>query len=121
MRLEQPDIARLWDILEAARFALEDTRGMTYGEFLKNRTTRQAVERNLEIIGEAARQLTQHCRESIPGVPWRSMIGLRNILAHEYGDVRYEVLWHIVTVQLGTLMDTIEATGADQPPQDSDL
>jgi len=116
MRLDAKDMARLWDMLDAARTAVEFTVGIGFEGFLKDRKTRNAVERNLEIIGEAARCVSQETREGLSDIPWRSVIGLRNVLAHEYGEIRYEILWTIVDSKLPPLIARLEAIGVDSPP-----
>jgi uncharacterized protein with HEPN domain len=116
MRPDDKDMARLWDILDAAKAVVEFTRGLRFEDFLKDRKTRNAVERNLEIVGEAARCVSPETRENHPGIPWRSMIGLRNVLAHEYGDIRYEILWTIIRNKLALLIKHLEDMGVDNPP-----
>ncbi len=110
------DMARLWDMLDAAKAAVEFTSGLRFEDLLKDRKTRHAVERSLEIIGEAARRVSSETREKHPDIPWRAMIGLRNVLAHEYGDVRYEVLWSIISGKLPPLIRRLEDMGVDNPP-----
>jgi len=116
MRPDAKDMARLWDMLDAARTAVEFTKGVGFEDFLQDRKTRNAVERNLEIIGEAARCVSQGTRDNLFDIPWRSVIGLRNVLAHEYGEIRYEILWTIVRDKLTPLIARLEATGVDSPP-----
>ena len=116
MRLDSRDMARLWDMLDAARTAVEFTKRLGFEDFLNDRKTRNAVERNLEIIGEAARYVSQETRESLSDIPWRSVIGLRNVLTHEYGDIRYEILWTVVHDKLPPLIQRLEAMGVDSPP-----
>ena len=116
MRPDTKEMARLWDMLDAARTAVEFTKGLGFEDFLKDRKTRNAVERNLEIIGEAARCVSQETRESLSDIPWRSVIGLRNVLAHEYGEIRYEILWTVVRDKLAPLIARLEAMGVDSPP-----
>lgn len=116
MQPDAKDMARLWDILDAARTAVEFTGGVGFEDFLRDRKTRNAVERNLEIIGEAARCVSRETRESLSSIPWRSMIGLRNALAHEYGEIRYEILWTVVRDKLIPLIARLEAMGVDRPP-----
>ena len=116
MRPEIKDMARLWDMLDAAKTANEFTRGLRFEEFLEDRKTRHAVERNLEIIGEAARCVSPETRDNLSDIPWRSMIGLRNVLAHEYGEIRYEILWTIIQDKLGPLIVRLEAIGVNNPP-----
>jgi uncharacterized protein with HEPN domain len=110
------DMSRLWDMLDAARTAVEFTQELRFEDFVRDRKTRNAVERNLEIIGEAARFVSPETRESYPDIPWRSMIGLRNVLAHEYGEIRYEILWTIISKKLTPLIRQLEEIGVDNPP-----
>jgi uncharacterized protein with HEPN domain len=116
MPLDVRDAARLWDMLDAARAAVEFTAGQQFQQFLADRKTRNAVERNLEIIGEAARCVSTDAKERHPEIPWKSMIGLRNVLAHEYGEIRYEILWSVVQSKLDSLIRQLEAMKVDCPP-----
>ena len=110
------DMARLWDMPDAARTAVEFTTGVRFEEFVADRKTRNAVERNLEIIGEAARCVSAGLRDNLPEIPWRSIIGLRNVLTLEYGEIRYEVQWTIIQDKLSPLTRQLEAMGVDSPP-----
>lgn len=114
MRPDSKDMARLWDMLDAARTAVEFTGGLRFEEFLKDRKTRNAVERNLEIIGEAARCVSPETCKAFPEIPWRSMVGLRNVLAHEYGEIRYEILWTVIGNKLLPLIERLEKLGVDR-------
>ncbi len=116
MHPDHKDMARLWDMLDAARTAVEFTKGLRFEDFLGDRKTRNAVERNLEIIGEAARSVSPETRENNSDIPWRALIGLRNVLAHEYGDIRYEILWDIIREKLAQLIERLEDMGVDNPP-----
>lgn len=116
MQPDPKDMARLWDMLDAARTAVEFTKDLRFEDFLKDRKTRHAVERSLEIIGEAARFVSPGTRKELPDIPWRSIIGLRNVLVHEYGDIRYEILWAIIQDKLGPLIRRLDTMGVDNPP-----
>jgi len=116
MQPDAKDMARLWDMLDAARTAVEFTEPLRFEDFLKDRKTRNAVERNLEIIGEAARRVSAKTCARCPDIPWRSIIGLRNVLAHEYGEIRYEILWAIIKDKLAPLITQLEGMGVDNPP-----
>ena len=116
MRPDDKEMSRLWDMLDAARMAVEFTRDLNCEDFLMDRKTRNAVERNLEIIGEAARCLSLETRNAYPDIPWKSIIGLRNIIAHEYGEILYENLWGICMNRLPILITELEAIGVDNPP-----
>jgi uncharacterized protein with HEPN domain len=69
---------------------------------------RMAVERGLELLGEAARRVSASFRESHPEIPWRSLIGLRNVLAHDYGEIRHDRLWEIATRDAPALVRQLE-------------
>ena len=72
-------------------------------QFKSDRKTRDAVIRNLEVIGEATRNLPETLKEATVEVDWRKVAGLRNILAHEYFGVSIPILWDVVQNKLGPL------------------
>ncbi|MBW7865876.1 MAG: DUF86 domain-containing protein [Candidatus Hydrogenedentes bacterium] len=119
MPLDVKDAARLWDMLDAARTAAGFTKGLTFAQYTADRKTRNAVERNLEIIGEAARHVSNDARDMFPDIPWSSVIGLRNIIAHEYGEILHEKVWGICRDRLPALIGQFEQTGVENvPPKD---
>jgi uncharacterized protein with HEPN domain len=97
------------DILEATEKIKRYTKGLTYEAFEKNDMSVDAVIRNLEIIGEAARNIPEDIREKFPGIPWTRMIGLRNIAVHEYFGVDLGIIWEIITKNLPETKPKIEA------------
>jgi uncharacterized protein with HEPN domain len=114
MRPEERDKGYVWDMLDAA-LAIEDfVRGKTYRDYVADRMLRGAVERHIEIIGEAARRLSDELRRGHPEIPWRSIIGQRNVLAHEYGEVRHEAIWGIATRRLSELIAALRAILPDE-------
>jgi uncharacterized protein with HEPN domain len=76
------DEAYLLDILTAARKILLFTDSVTWEQFEQDEILQNAVIRWLEIIGEAARSLSDETKNTHPGIPWRGMIGMRNRLIH---------------------------------------
>ncbi|HXV21826.1 MAG TPA: DUF86 domain-containing protein [Desulfuromonadales bacterium] len=78
----------------------EYTAGMSYEAFLGNRLVIDAVVRNLEVIGEAARHIPDDVQTRFPHVPWVEMKGMRNILIHEYFGVSLEIVWKTVQENL---------------------
>jgi len=91
------------DILEAIGNVREYVKGMDYGAFARDKKTRDAVVRNLEIIGEAAGRLPETVRSAAPEIEWRKIMSLRNILAHEYFGVSLPVVWDVVQNKLPPL------------------
>lgn len=85
----------LWDIIDACSDIIDFTKNLSFHDFLENKIVRFAVERQLLVIGEATNHLSEEFRLSKQEIPWRQMIGLRNIIAHEYGEILAERIWKI--------------------------
>ena len=100
--------AYLWDMREAARLITQFLRGATYARFESDEMMQSAVERQLEIIGEAARRVTPEFQQVHPEIPWRSMIGLRNILIHDYGEVKLDRVWLIASARIPELAGLLD-------------
>lgn len=102
------DLDFLRDILEAARRIESYTEGMTYEAFLGDTKTQDAVIRNLEIIGEATKNLSAEVREEHHDVPWRGMAGVRDRLIHDYFGINLDIVWQIITDELPLAAGQIE-------------
>lgn len=76
-------------------------------EFLGSPLIQDAVIRNLEIIGEAAGKLSDATKERVSDVPWRGVVGLRNVLVHGYRDVDIETVWRVIAEDLQPLLDGV--------------
>jgi len=105
MQPEQRDAAYLWDMLDAATSAQRLISGMGSAHYSSDRRTQLAVERCLEIVGEAARNISVGFREAYPEVPWRQIIGQRNVLIHEYGEIKQERVWKTVSEDIPMLIE----------------
>lgn len=88
------------DIKEAAGKIKKYTAGMSYDEFLQDIKTQDAVIRNFEIIGEATKNLPADFKDRYPAVEWKQVAGLRDVMAHGYYRVDFEVIWEIITDKL---------------------
>ena len=104
MRPEDRDTAHLWDMREAAREVLEFIEGVHYARFASDKVLRYAVERQLHVIGEAARRISVSFKEAHPEIPWKGIIAQRNVLAHEYGEILVERIWRVATERLPELV-----------------
>lgn len=85
------------DIVESMGKVRRYTRDMDYDAFVQDERTVDAVIRNLEVIGEASKSIPSKVRAKYPGIPWKNMIGLRNITIHEYFGVDLTIIWEIIT------------------------
>lgn len=90
------------DILESISYINEYVDGMTFNDFASDRKTRDAVIRNLEIIGEAARALPDEIKQRT-NIEWHKIVALRNILIHEYFGVNLKLVWDVVQNKLEEL------------------
>ena len=121
MRPEERDTAYLWDMQAAAQDAVRILGDLNMDEFLdsEHETTRLAVERKLEILGEAARRTSGKLRDAHPEVPWKDVIGLRNVISHQYDKVNYEEIFGIVRDRLPELLGVLAPLIPTPPETDA--
>lgn len=117
MQPSKQDAAYLWDMLDAAKAVREFVSNRTYIDYQKDRMLRSAVERNIEIVGEAARHVSEDLQRAHQDIPWKSIVGQRNILAHEYGEVKHERIWAVATGRIPELIVNIEKLIPPSPPE----
>jgi uncharacterized protein with HEPN domain len=99
----------LKDILDAIENVEEYTENLSFKKFKTNKLVRDAVIRNLEIIGEAAKNIPEEIRKNHPEIEWPKIAGLRDKLAHNYFEVDMEILWNIIKDELPDLKNKISA------------
>lgn len=95
------------DILEAAKRIEKYTKGLTLEKLKRNELIIDGVVRNLEIIGEAVKNIPANVKDKYPGIEWKKVAGLRDILAHEYFGIDLEILWDIIENKLPELKKEI--------------
>lgn len=115
MPLSKEDRSALWDIIESARAIVGFTRGATFDDYLKNRLLRKGIEREIETIGEAARRLSAEFRSMTPDIPWRKIIGQRNVLVHEYDEIDDSRIWALTQNEIPSLLAQIEVFDVSPP------
>jgi uncharacterized protein with HEPN domain len=98
----------LEDIHVSCEKVLKFTKGMTYKDFVHDDLHFDAVLRNLEIIGEAVKNISEETRKKYPKVKWRKIAGFRNIVAHEYFGINDETVWDIVENEIPALLEIIK-------------
>lgn len=99
---------RVEDILEAINKIERYTANMSLNDFLADEKSSDAVVRNLEIIGEAARNIPEDICLRFPNVPWDKMRGMRNMLAHEYFGVSLPIIWQTIKDDLPPLVNPLK-------------
>lgn len=92
------------DILIASELIHSFIEGLSRNDFAEDPRTQSAVIRQIEIIGEAARQCSHELRSSYPTVPWADVIGMRNVLAHAYHGVAVDEVWLAATRDIPELV-----------------
>ena len=98
----------LSDIIENMKMAEDLTFGIEYHSFVSDKTRHYAVLRCIEIIGEAAKHVTEEIRQANPTIPWKEMAGMRDKVIHFYMGIDFDVVWQVVTVRYPLLRQEIE-------------
>lgn len=102
--MNERDPAHLWDMRAAALELTTMLEGVSLADFRRSVMLCRATERCLEIIGEGARRVSDECTLENPQIPWRRIIGQRNILAHEYGQVDHDLVYATATRDVAELI-----------------
>lgn len=96
------------DILKSCDKINQYTQALTFEEFVEDEKTFDAVILNLQIIGEAVKNIPQEIRDHSPHIEWRKIAGLRDILAHAYFQIENEIVWDIVKNKVPVLSEQIQ-------------
>ena len=109
------DTVLLSDMLDYARRAADAVDGRSREVLDTDDVLVGALERFVEVIGEAASRLSESTRESVPDIPWREIIAMRNRLIHGYFAVDLDILWTVVHDDLPALVTALEPIVASSP------
>jgi len=109
MHLDDRDAGYLWDMLDSARTISNFVSGVSFSQYMQDRQLQLAVERAIEIIGEAARRVSKVFQDAHSDIPWQNIIAQRNVLAHEYGEIKQELIWKVATVRIPGLIAMLES------------
>ncbi len=122
MQLEVEDCALLLDMLMSANIAIQYAQHRSRSDLDENRMLADALVRRIEIVGEAARGISNELKSRTPEIAWRAIIATRHILAHDYNEVDHDILWRVVAEHLPKLVAqldallTAETPSTDVPP-----
>jgi uncharacterized protein with HEPN domain len=110
------DAASLLDIVQACRRLQRHLSGVDQAHFFADEKTQDAVIRQIEIIGEAAKRLTAEFRQAHSQLPWKQMAGMRDILIHQYDRVDMAEIWSAATVDVPAVLVAIEPLAPPETP-----
>ena len=108
MPLNENDLSFFIDIIDCIFDINEFTNSIEYYQFEKDKMRRLAVERQLEVIGQAANKISIDVQNNLKKIPWKNIIGLRNKLAHDYGEILAERTWKISKDSIQALLKELE-------------
>ena len=113
----KPDVVFLKHILDEIDFVLTATSGKTLADVQEDGMLQRACSRSIEIIGEAAKNVSSSLRKANPRIPWKQLAAMRDKLIHQYFGVNWVIVWDVIENHLpvlrsdiGVLVSTIEAT-----------
>ncbi len=102
--MSQSNLELVKHIHDECELVIKHTLGISFDQFFIDTLRKRAVERSIEIIGEAAKKLDDEFKLQYAGVKWKEMAGTRNIIIHEYAGVDYEIVWQIVKDEIPELL-----------------
>ncbi len=112
--LKAEDITRMRHMLDAARKAVEFTRNCDRADLDQDEKLALSIVRLLEVLGEAAKNISGQCRDAHPEIPWRQIAGTRDRLIHGYFDIDLDIIWKIVSTDLPPLTAQLEKALEDK-------
>lgn len=107
--MPKSDRIRLQHMLDAACDALTFVQGKTREDLDRDRLLVLGLVKALEVIGEAAYQISPETRNRLPQIPWNDIIGMRHRLVHAYFDIDLDILWRTVQDDLPPLIATLKS------------
>ena len=107
--MHKDDVIRLRHMLDATQEAIEFVQDKIRPDLDKDRLLVLALVKEIEIIGEAAYQVSQTTQKQLPDIPWDDIIGMRHRLVHAYFDINLNILWHTIIDDLPPLIDELRA------------
>lgn len=111
--MRKDDTVRLRHMFDAAREAIQFAKGRTRSDLDNDRMLVLSLIKDIEIIGEAAYQVSGEIRDRYSEIPWEDIIGMRHRLVHAYFDINLDILWKTIQDDLAPLVDTLEMVLGD--------
>ena len=109
MQLNERDKSYIYDMLTYSNEIIDIINDENHASFLSNRVKRLAVERLIEIIGEAANHISEEVINKNDDIPWSKIIGLRNKIVHDYGEILTDRIWLIASKSIPELINLLNS------------
>lgn len=106
--MHKDDAIRLRHMLDAARQAVQFTQGRKRSDLDRDPMLMLSLLKLVEIVGEAASQVTDSGQARVPDIPWADIVGMRHRLVHAYFDINLDILWQTVRHDLPSLISILE-------------
>lgn len=117
MPSEERDGAYLWEILQACDAIERFAQGKSIDQYMKDDLLQAAVERKIEIIGEASRKISEAFKKDHSDIPWKSMIAQRNVMVHDYGQIKQDRIWGLIQKHIPELKSRLQPLLPPLPPE----
>jgi uncharacterized protein with HEPN domain len=114
MSENRPDVLLLFDILESIDKIEKYTREITFEQLMQDERTKDAILRNIQIIGEASKHIPEQLLTTHPDIDWSGVAGMRDIITHRYFRVDWNLLWTSIQEELPVLKAQITSLVRDQ-------
>lgn len=111
--------AYLHDMLEAARLIHGYMAGVSFEGFWHNSEKRDAVALRISVLGESAHKIEKTTEAALPGIPFKSIRGMRNRVAHDYGAVDFKIVWAVTQEEIEPLIAALEIYFKGRPGEGS--
>ncbi len=105
---QKDDSVYFGHMLDMGRKVAERTQGLTRERFDASEDLRLALAHLVQVIGEAARRVSDEGRRVHPEIPWRQITGMRHKIVHDYMDIKESILWEVVTGDMPLLLAALE-------------
>lgn len=105
--MRKDDLIRLRHMFDAAREAVEFAKNSRREDLARDRKLTLALVKDVEIIGEAAYQISEDTQRGLPEIPWDDIVGMRHRLVHAYFDINLDILWKTVQKDLPPLVEIL--------------
>jgi len=108
MQPDDADLSLLWDMFNAAKEIVEFIRDLNQNQFARQKVVRYAVERQIVVIGEASRKISDSFKQAHPEFPWKRILAQRNVISHEYGEILVEKVWLTASIHIPELISRLD-------------